>query len=440
MTQSREDISHGDVNSSGGEENEFIKEDIGRLRSLLDSLEKSKGTCSLAHSGETPSMEDKDLFLREPSMLVKTSPVQTKSSLEVELISREDSEAEPVESFANLSEEPFRPINPTLTMPLKVYSRKIKPVINPVQVQETESSLGNEVSSLTGVPPTILDLDLPIATIKGVRKCTQHPSSNFLSFEKLSSSHKSILAHLNTVAIPQTLSETLGKEEWKHAMRIEMEALEKNKTWELVELPTGKRPVGCKWVFKYKSDGSIERYKVRLVAKESTQTYGVDYQGTFAPVAKMNTIRVFLSPAANYDWTLEQFDVKNAFLHGDLEEGIYMEVLPGFGGINLVTWRSKKQPVVARSSSEVEFRSMAQGICELLWLKIILKDLKIKSETPMKPYCENKFTINTAHNPVQHDRTKHVEVDQHFIKEKLERSAFYRIVSKRGMEIHKGEA
>ncbi|KAK3030477.1 hypothetical protein RJ639_038783, partial [Escallonia herrerae] len=94
--------------------------------------------------GDTSSMEDKDLFFREPSMLVKTSPVQTKSTPEVELISKGDSEAEPIESFPNLSEEPSRPINPTLTMPLKVYSRRIKPLINPVQVQETESSLGNE--------------------------------------------------------------------------------------------------------------------------------------------------------------------------------------------------------------------------------------------------------------------------------------------------------
>ncbi|KAK2965725.1 hypothetical protein RJ640_025451, partial [Escallonia rubra] len=91
-----------------------------------------------------------------------------------------------------------------------------------------------------------------------------------------------------------------------------------------------------------------------------------------------------------------------------------------FLGGNLVTWRSKKQPVVARSSSEAEFRLMAQGICELLWLKIILKDLKIKLETPMKLYCDNKSAINIAHNPVQHDKTKHVEVDRHFIKEKLE--------------------
>ncbi|GMJ03495.1 cysteine-rich RLK (RECEPTOR-like protein kinase) 8 [Hibiscus trionum] len=90
-----------------------------------------------------------------------------------------------------------------------------------------------------------------------------------------------------------------------------------------------------------------------------------------------------------------------------------------FGG-NLVTWRSKKHNVVARSSAEAEFRAMALGICELLWLKIILEDLKVKLDGPMKLYCDNKSAINIAHNPVQHDRTKHVEVDRHFIKEKLD--------------------
>jgi len=91
-----------------------------------------------------------------------------------------------------------------------------------------------------------------------------------------------------------------------------------------------------------------------------------------------------------------------------------------FLGGNLITWRSKKQNVVARSSAEAEFRAVAQGMCELLWLKIILDDLRVKWEEPMKLYCDNKSAINIAHNPIQHDRTKHIEIDRHFIKEKLE--------------------
>ena len=76
--------------------------------------------------------------------------------------------------------------------------------------------------------------------------------------------------------------------------------------------------------------------------------------------------------------------------------------------------------MVARSSAESEFRAITQGLFELLLLKIILDDLRIKWDGPMKLYCDNKSTINIAHNPIQHDRTKHIEIDRHFIKEKLE--------------------
>ncbi|GMP83473.1 hypothetical protein CsSME_00037367 [Camellia sinensis var. sinensis] len=90
-----------------------------------------------------------------------------------------------------------------------------------------------------------------------------------------------------------------------------------------------------------------------------------------------------------------------------------------FVGGNLVTWRSKKQNMVARSSAEAEFRAMAQGVCKLLWIKLLLSDLGIDQMDSMQLYCDNKAAINIAHNPVQHDRTKHVEIDCHFIKEKL---------------------
>lgn len=87
---------------------------------------------------------------------------------------------------------------------------------------------------------------------------------------------------------------------------------------------------------------------------------------------------------------------------------------------NLVTWRSKKQNVVARTSAEAEFRSMAQGICEVLWLKRVLEELRRPMGHPLKLYYNNKATISIVHNSIQNDRTKHIEIDRYFIKEKLE--------------------
>lgn len=118
---------------------------------------------------------------------------------------------------------------------------------------------------------------------------------------------------------------------WKNAIKEELVALDKNGTWVLTELPSEKRPIGCKWVFKIKhrADGSIERYKARLVAKGFTQTEGLDYLETFSPVVKMTTIRVILSLAAANNWYLHQLDVNTAFLHGDLDKEVYMKVPPG---------------------------------------------------------------------------------------------------------------
>ncbi|RVW71223.1 Retrovirus-related Pol polyprotein from transposon TNT 1-94 [Vitis vinifera] len=483
------------------------------------------------------------------------------------------------------------------------------------------------------------DLDQPIALRKGVRSCTQHPISNHVYYGKLSQNFQAFITSLEDDRIPSNIQEALQQPEWKTAVQEEIQALEKNGTWEISELPEGKRPVGCKWIFtvKHNPDGSINRFKARLVAKGFTQSYGIDYEETFAPVAKLNSIRVLLSVAVNLDWNLHQLDVKNAFLNGELEEEVYMKIPPsmetpensgkvcklrkslyglkqsprawfdrltrvvkkhgfiqcqadhtlfmkhskegemtlfivyvddiiitgddeeGIGNLkkllarefeikdlgqlryflgmevgrtkeelwsrkgnndshptdkdryqrlvgkliylthtrpdigfavsmvsrymnnpnernmkavyrilqylkkspgrglyfkktssrevevftdadwagsltdrrsttgycsyvwgNLVTWRSKKQSVVARSSAEAEFRAMAHGICEGMWLQRILKELGIISNSTMTVLCDNKATISIAKNPVQHDRTKHVEIDRHFIKEKLE--------------------
>ncbi|KAL5816220.1 hypothetical protein ACOSQ3_024598 [Xanthoceras sorbifolium] len=520
------------------------------------------------------------------------------------------------------------------------------------------------------------DSELPIAIRKGLRECRNrpiYPLCKYISYDGLSPSFKAFSANILPVQVPNSIEEAMKIPEWVAAVNEEIRALEKNKTWEVTELPKGKHPVGCKWVFtvKYKADGSIERFKARLVAKGFTQSYGIDYEETFAPVAKLNIIRILLSMAANLDWKLHQLDVKNAFLNGELEEEVYMNFpagitnyaqknlvcrlkkslyglkqsprawferfskvvkLSGFmqcqsdhtmfvkhssggnitvlivyvddiiltgncdeeiqklkcflakefeikdlgslryflgmeiarskegimvsqrkyildllketgmtdckpaetpmdytvklgqiegsapvdkgryqrlvgkliylshtrpdigfpvssvsqfmnkpteehmeavfrilrylkltpgkglffkknvsrkvevftdadwaGSItdrrstsgyctfvwgNLVTWRNKKQSVVSRSSAEAEFRAMAHGICEGVWLKRVLAELKMPIEGAMRLFCDNQSTIRIAKNPVHHDRTKHVEIDRHFIKEKIEEGSF----------------
>jgi len=115
-------------------------------------------------------------------------------------------------------------------------------------------------------------------------------------------------------------------------MQREIHALEKNDTWEIDDLPPNKKALGCKWVYeiKYHSDGTMEKFKARLVIFGNYQVVGIDYTETFAPVAKMTTMRVFLAVAAVKDWEVHQMDVHNVFLHGDLEEEVYMKLLLGF--------------------------------------------------------------------------------------------------------------
>ncbi|CAN1127242.1 Retrovirus-related Pol polyprotein from transposon TNT 1-94 [Linum perenne] len=188
----------------------------------------------------------------------------------------------------------------------------------------------NMIVADTEIPADLVDeLSWPIALRKGVRECTKHPIQRHLNYGQLSDEFEAFTSHLDSQ--PRNISEAMQIPEWKQAVHDEIAALEKNGTWNIVQLPTGKRPVGCKWIFttKYHSDGSVERYKARLVARGFTQSFGIDYQETFAPVAMLKTVRILLSLAVNEDWPLFQMDVKNAFLNGDLEEEVYMNIPEG---------------------------------------------------------------------------------------------------------------
>jgi hypothetical protein len=143
---------------------------------------------------------------------------------------------------------------------------------------------------------------------------------------------------------PQNIEKALtceNSKEWECAMQEEYNSFMANNTWTLVPLPLDRKPVSCKWVFKIKQgvNGEVERYKATLVARGFTQTYGVDYNKTFALIVKFTSIRCILALATLEDMEIHQMDVKMTFLNGELEEEIYMEQPQGFvhqGGEHLV--------------------------------------------------------------------------------------------------------
>ncbi|CAA7047299.1 unnamed protein product [Microthlaspi erraticum] len=179
-------------------------------------------------------------------------------------------------------------------------------------------------------------------------------------------------------------------------MGTEVGALEGQHTWDITELPPGKVAIGCKWVYKTKfnSDGTVERYKARLVILGNQQEEGVDFKETFAPVIKMNTVRILLEISAAKGWELHQMDVHNAFLHGDLEEEVYMKLPPGFKatGPNQVC-KLAKVTLWSPTSSE-----MLRGK-SIVYVLVYVDDLVIGGSDPVlisnfKAYLNRQFHMN----------------------------------------------
>ncbi|XP_031262351.1 uncharacterized protein LOC116120537 [Pistacia vera] len=241
---------------------------------------------------------------------------------------------------------------------------------------------------------------------------------------------------------PETYEEAMNSRErnnWKAAMEAKMKSLE--------EVITAKEP---------------PRYKAGLVAKGLTQREGIDFNEVFSLVVKYKTKRLMLSIVAHQDLELEQFDVTTTFLHGDLEEEIYMSQPVGFidqkapnkyckrttslelagfvdldfasdrdtrksttayyftlGG-NCINWKSQLQPIVALSSTEAEYVAVVDVFKEAIWLKGILSEANLTDQNPTI-FSDSQSTIHLSKNSVYHEWTKHIDVRYHFVKDLVTR-------------------
>jgi hypothetical protein len=131
---------------------------------------------------------------------------------------------------------------------------------------------------------------------------------------------------------PLTFNESVEEDCWRSTMEEKIHAIQKNDTWELTTLPPNQKAIGVKWVYKIKrtAEGEISQYKARLVAKGYKKKYGIDYEEVFAPVARLDTVRLLISLAAHHNWKIYQIDVMSAFLNGILEEEVYVQQPEGF--------------------------------------------------------------------------------------------------------------
>ncbi|KAG8487951.1 hypothetical protein CXB51_018012 [Gossypium anomalum] len=182
-------------------------------------------------------------------------------------------------------------------------------------------------------------------------------------------------AYLSTVPcsdIPVDIHAAMVHKCWADAVNTELQALERNNTWILCHLPSHRRTIGCKWLFKVKTkaDGTLDRYKARLVAKGFSQHAGVDFRDTFSPVVRAVTIRSVLATAVMKQWQLRQVDVNNAFLNGELTEEIFMDQPPGFevfdsAGQKLVC-RLNKALYGLRQAPRAWFHTLKQYLTDML--------------------------------------------------------------------------
>ena len=281
----------------------------------------------------------------------KQPPVATESG-EEEMPEREDEEEEVRQQI--FTSPPVS--RPTIASQLKGKSparpKKPKTTGEPVRrsqrIAEQAEKQGASGEGLTSQKPPMPG---GLTTLHGAHlDCEEHEEALFAEIKEELEEEKLEGLQINEQCLvatvvqetqddPKTLQEASSREDWplwKEAMDKELATLEEAGTWVTVPRPNGKNVVGSKWVFHIKrnADGSVNKYKARLVARGFTQIFGVDYYNTFSPVAKLASFRSVLALAARFDWEIKSFDFNGAYLNGELDEDeeIYMQAPPGYEG------------------------------------------------------------------------------------------------------------
>ena len=222
---------------------------------------------------------------------------------------------------------PSSPQSPTLSSPLSSSSELVVPNSDSSQsistsmdkpVSATQPLLSHDIAS-----PALVPQPLPSPIPSSRHPIITRAKNGIFKPKLFLSSTENIFP---PPCEPNSFQAATRVPEWQQAMHLEFEALMKNKTWVLVPPPPNQNVIGCRWVYKLKlkPDGSIDRYRARLVAKGFHQTHGFDYFETFSPVVKPNNIHVVLSLALNKNRCIRQLDVHDAFLNGDLPEQVFM--------------------------------------------------------------------------------------------------------------------
>ncbi|KAL0381502.1 UNVERIFIED_CONTAM: Retrovirus-related Pol polyprotein from transposon TNT 1-94 [Sesamum angustifolium] len=213
----------------------------------------------------------------------------------------------------------------------------------------------------------------------------------------------------------------------REAIKNELDSIMTNHTWDLVDLPVGSKPIKCKWIFKkkIKPDGSIDKFKARLVVVGYTQKKGIDYFDTYSPVTKIATIRALIALSAINDLMIHQMDVKTAFLNGDLEEEIYMEqpegfVVPGLESkvVEQYLGNLPNKHVLLAPPWKSEFIALELAGQEAKWLRNLVGDIPLWGSTaPVSLHCDSQTAIGIAKNYAYNGKRRHIRLRHSAVKE-----------------------